>query len=599
MNHQKLFTTLFLLCAFAASLFAQQGDLEISSGFEPNVIRVNQYANYQFSVSNSRGSVKLEEAQKPEVPGLPMQYLGPNTQTIMNSTNGHVRHMYINAYAFRAAPEKPGEYTVPAFKIRVNGQDLEVPAAKLTVLDAQEPDANGNGPAVVTEIEWPREKFYVGEAIKAKVKLIVDPEQVQRMRVLRDVPFIVKEGDAFTISNFSQSDSKRIVRDNQVLEEHSWEVVITPLKTGQQSITLQSDWAVTTKSDRNQRRGRSLMDSFFINPYDTQQVTLYSEHDTIDVQPLPNEGQPTYYTGGIGMFTVDKPRLSESTGKAGEPLTMILTVRGQGNFERLQAPTLAESDAWRDYAPEEEFFAADQIGYTGAKTFEYTLIPRDSGELTTPEIAFNFFDPETAKYVELPIPGQAITIAENPNAQRPKRNPVAARRGPELLPIATTAGAFVSAISPIVKNPVFIAGQIVPALAIGLLFLSRRQKLRLEQDAEYARNVRANQATKAELATASNAAQQQDATAFYAAAQRAVQAAAGRHVEQAPESLTIADLESVATKLKADETTLKNIRAFMEAGDAIRFGGLANADIDFSAELARLETTVNNLGGKQ
>lgn len=234
------------------------------------------------------------------------------------------------------------------------------------------------------------------------------------------------------------------------------------------------------------------------------------------------------------------------------------------------------------------------------KTFEYTLIPREAGEFETPEIAFNFFNPDTAKYVELPIPGEKVTVTPNPNAKRPvstKRNPVAARRGPELLPILTTPGTWVSSIRPIVTNPVFLGMQVVPAIALGFVVLRRRKQLRLENDAAYARRLRAQKNVQAELARAREAVQAKDAPAFYAAAQRGVQEAAGRHVEQIPESLTADDVAEIARQQQLSDEQRQSARVFFEAGDAIRFGGLGGDRIDFSAELARLEQTLSALEG--
>lgn len=548
---------------------------------------------YQFTVESPGGEPEVEQPQIPEVDGLEFEFLrvSPRNNTVI--INGRmIKNDVALTYVYRVIGKKKGVYTVPSFPVTANGETLTVPPVRIEVGDAPET-------VVWTELELPRENIYVGEAVPATVRMLLDPKVVN-IRPLRDQLFVVKEGDAFTIGNFGNQKERMIERGDRQLRELTWQVVITPLKTGEQPMVLQSDWVVTTQGERQQRRLRpGMFGSLFNDGYDTQQVALYTQDEEFNILPLPRENQPIDFTGGIGAFSVDQPRLSSTNTMAGEPMTMTLTVRGQGNFSRLQAPALEDVDAWRSYPPEEQFRPTDQLGYRGEKTFEYTLIPRESGELTTPEIHFNFFDPEKAKYIEMPIPGQSIQVQVNPNAQRPKaRNPVTARRGPELLPIATTPGSWVSSITPIVSNPIFIGAQVLPAFIIGLVFVRRRHELRLKNDPAYARRLRTEKLAHSELNAARQAAGRRDAIAFYAAAQRAVQAAAARGIEQAPESLTIADIESVARQRNLSEDCLQTAREFFEAGDAIRFGGLATTSVSFDQELEHLENTVNAFQGK-
>ncbi|GHC05177.1 BatD family protein [Cerasicoccus arenae] len=598
--NNRFFNPIFIFIVFSLCHLAHAQDYSATSDFQPNIIREGERSRYQFTISSSSGNFQLDSVEMPQIDGLDFQYAGNSSSQEMSVTNQGFSRTLRQIYGFQVTGQKEGEYTMPLFHVIIDGKKIEVPSATLKVIKPTDNPTTGNEKSMWTELELPRESLYVGEAVLAKLKLIYDPNQIIDVGQARNPPFSVKEGDAFAIGQFGNQQSQDIEHEGRILREVSWQVMLTPLKTGPQPMVIQMDLVVAMKGNQQQRRSRhSLMDQLMGNRYERQQVTLYTEDRNIEVQPLPEENRPTYFTGGIGLFTVDKPKLSQRSAKAGEPLTMTLVVRGQGNFDRLQAPSLEQSDNWRDYPPEEQYFPADALGYVGYKTFEYTLIPREAGELKTPEINFNFFDPETAKYVELPIPGQLIPVAENPNAQSPKRNPVTARRGPELLSIASTPGQWVSAIRPVITDPIFLGGQAIPAILLGLMIFHRRRELRLQNDAAYARNIRADKHTRIELAAARQAASAADAQAFFAAAQRTVQAAAGRTVEQAPESLTVIDIEAIARRQGLSDEDVQNAREFIESGDAIRFGGLSQSKIDFSSELSRLEKTVNALGGSK
>ncbi|MGE9296142.1 MAG: BatD family protein [Puniceicoccales bacterium] len=575
------------------------------STFDPPLVREGDSIQYQFTLSSSEIDPRLESLSIPSVEGLEVQYVGTRSGREMNVGSGGFQQTIRQTYQFMVRAKGAGEYTMPAFNVSVAGQQVTIPAAKVKVLEHNAQGADGRDQAALfAELELPRENHYVGEAVLAKLKLFVDDQRVRSVRGGTNRPISIKEGDAFRVGDFDETPAKMVEKDGRVLLEYSWDVMITPLKTGPQPLVIQLDLVVGMASSSSAREPMSRIEQLFggsfPSSFNQQRVSLYTEHEDLEILPLPTENKPAGFTGGIGMFTVDQPRLSTTTPMAGEPVTMTLVVRGQGNFDRMQPPVLATSDSWRDYEPETAFRAADATGYTGVKTFEYTIIPRDAGDLETPEIAFNFFNPDTAKYVELPIPGEAVTVRPNPNAKRPApkvRNPVEARRGPELLPIASSEGPWVRSIRPIVTNPIFLGAQVLPALALGLFVVRRRKELRLENDAVYARRVRSAQMMKQELQHARQAAARQDAAAFYAAAQRGVQAAAGRHVAAAPESLTAAEVDSIAARQGLDEVQRCTLREFFEAGDAIRFSGMSGAGIDFASESKRLEQSLNILGG--
>jgi len=589
----------FLL--LSASAWAQ--GITASSSFNPEVARVGQQVRYQITLKSADSNPSLESLNLPEVDGIRIQYVGPSTRRDRNLTPNGFRQTIEQSYNFAVWATEPGEVTIPSFEVAVGGSKVSIPAATLKAVEAGGSGPGGKQPSIFAELELPRESHYVGEAVVAKLKLYFDNDRVRDVSAGSRRPISVKEGDAFRVGDFGNQQSRAVEKDGRILQEISWEVMITPLKTGPQPLVIQLDLVVAVADEPSSgptSRFERLLGRSFPSFFDRQQISLYTEDEDLTILPLPTEGKPLDFTGGIGMFTVDQPVLSTSQPMAGEPVTLTLVVRGQGNFGRLEPPPILPSDEWRDYEPESSFKAADDMGYTGVKTFEYTIIPRDPGDYETPGIAFNFFNPDTAKYVELAIPGEEVTVAPNPNAKRPA--PVvakggASRRGPQLLPIANAPGEWVGAIRPVVTSPLFWGAQLVPALAFGFIIVRRRQQLRLANDAVYARKVRSAKMVAEELEKAQGAAAGRDVARFYEAAQRAVQAAAGRHIDAAPESLTAADVAGIAEKQGLDEAHRRTFVEFFEAGDAIRFGGLNAAEVDFESERRRLEETVNTLSG--
>jgi hypothetical protein len=76
---------------------------------------------------------------------------------------------------------------------------------------------------------------------------------------------------------------------------------------------------------------------------------------------------------------------------------MTLKVSGSGNFDRIEAPELADPTGWRSYPPNATFKAADDMGTHGTKTFEVAVIP-EGKKAQMPVFDFSYFDPTTERY---------------------------------------------------------------------------------------------------------------------------------------------------------------------------------------------------------
>ena len=106
----------------------------------------------------------------------------------------------------------------------------------------------------------------------------------------------------------------------------------------------------------------------------TQQVAIKSDATELDVKPLPAADQPKSFAGAVGEYTLNTS-VKPTTVSAGDPITLTAKIEGRGNFDRVTAPQLADPRGWRAYPPSAKFTADDDIGVSGAKTFEMALIP--------------------------------------------------------------------------------------------------------------------------------------------------------------------------------------------------------------------------------
>lgn len=601
----RTLTALFLGLLFAGTLAAQE--VRVTSSFEPSIMRAGETGVYRFTVSKEiKGgsfvvvhNFKIDIQSLTPPAGLQMSYLGQsqrvltqNSQTIANES-----------HQFRVMAMKEGEYTIPEYSILVDGKAYPVPAATLKVLASSSPTAQTPGEQPLSmELVMASDRIYVGESIPIEVHLYIRRD-VQSPRMGTEFP--VKVGDAFAVSDFSEPTERQIERGGTIYHELTWRAVVTPYKAGDYPLVFQTDiYAYIPESDR-QRGGDPMFNQMFsrfgLRAGNLQQYSLYTNQDDLTVLDLPEEGRPENFSGAIGLFRVSgKPTIDPTQAQVGEPMTLSFSLEGAGNFDRFEAPALADDNGWRVYTPEEDFAPTDRYRYQGRMDYKYVLIPRDESVSQTPAVSFSFFNPDTEKYEELALPSVPVRITPPPPGQRPNIPPTVARQGgastpalarqPELLPIKTTVVAWGQSMRPLLLSPWFLGAQGVPLAVLVGLALTRRRHNRLLNDPRYAREVRARKALKPRLAAARRAAAAGDHAVFYSEAQRVIQGAVGRLVDQTSEALSADEIDRLLASRGVDTATSEQTQAFLHAGDALKFGGLQRAELDLRAEMTRLET---------
>jgi hypothetical protein len=85
--------------------------------------------------------------------------------------------------------------------------------------------------------------------------------------------------------------------------------------------------------------------------------------------------------------------------KAGEALTLSVSVSGRGHLNTVTAPDLPESRDFRYYDTASSYSLTkhqDVVG--GKKVFTTVMIPRAEGRQVIPPVKFSFFDPGTKSY---------------------------------------------------------------------------------------------------------------------------------------------------------------------------------------------------------
>jgi len=132
----------------------------------------------------------------------------------------------------------------------------------------------------------------------------------------------------------------------------------------------------------------------------------------LEVQEVPQQGRPASYAGAVGQgFELDV-RADRSVVTAGEPITLTLTLRGDGNLEGaslppLDAPGLLPAADFR--VPDGQL--AGQIGESG-KEFVATVRTRHEAVREIPALEFSWFDPRTHRFEKTHSQPIALSVGE-------------------------------------------------------------------------------------------------------------------------------------------------------------------------------------------
>jgi len=362
-----------------------------------------------------------------------------------------------------------------------------------------------------------------------------------------------------------------------------------PYQTGELTIgPAKISGSVIVEPRQRRRNSRNVfdMDDFFGNPFggffSSKPFQLVSNQVKILVKPLPAEGAPAGEVSvGEYRLRVDaKPREIH----AGDPITLTMTVSGEGDLDAVAAPVLSNTEGFKTYEPTgstDITAGADLI--RGDKRFEQAIVPLNDNIKQIPEVLFYAFDPKTAKYATLksgPIPIKVLPQREGGAAKIVSGPSGAEKKGVQLLErnivfIKSSPGILIKRGEGRGSAILFRALQAIPALLIVLAFVHARHRTRLARDMRYARLHRTGKMTRGRLKSAEEALRRGDVEGLYCSLARALNMYIADRLDIPAGGLTT---DMIVQKLAAqglDAELLRRIEDFARACELARFASVS------------------------
>ncbi|MCY2990441.1 MAG: BatD family protein [Planctomycetota bacterium] len=321
---------------------------------------------------------------------------------------------------------------------------------------------------------------------------------------------------------------------------------------------------------------------------------------TVTVQDAPQEGRPASYAGVIGEFEF-QGQLSPTTVKVGDPMTLTLTLRGQGTLEAVKPPDLAQVP---DLAKQFKIYEVTDATAGAERRFTYSLRPLTAAAKTFPAVPLAaYFDVKQETFVTLQteaIPVE-ITQAEQLDSQQIALARTTQSAGQEIE--AQEGGIFANDVAlgslrdeSVQPGRWFVAlGSLTGAYGVILLITRRSQRLSGDPLLRRRRTAVARAQQRLQAAKGSSGSRQ-EADALQAAIVGLVADAAG--LTEA--GLTSAEVCLRLLQMQLEPALVERVSAWFEACDAARYGASQQAlhGLEDTAS-ALLEALVKSLRQKR
>jgi cytochrome c-type biogenesis protein CcmH/NrfG len=157
-----------------------------------------------------------------------------------------------------------------------------------------------------------------------------------------------------------------------------------------------------------------------------ERYAVHSEPVFLEVKQLPAQGRPIAFSGGVAHGLTVERNLTPRSGRAGEPFTVDIVVRGEGNVPLWPPPPLEWPGHLRAYS--EKVSDAIEIKggrLGGAKTFRYLVIPDSARTAGLPPLVYSYFDPISKSFTSATAPSISYLVAPAREAAVSRATPAA------------------------------------------------------------------------------------------------------------------------------------------------------------------------------
>ena len=535
-------------------------------------------------------TLKFEDGQPQGPLNLPVDGLRitSSPEQSISSVFSAGKQSTVYSYAVSLEATRVGDFVIPPFHIKMNGQDFSSQPLKLKVT-ASDPSATPPlGYAEKMAFLWialPKTNLYINEPVVAELRIYLRSD-VHRYGDLQLAP----DGNGLTFSKIAQGQQYQRRVGDASFTVVPLSMAITPVKTGTVSLNPINGSILLN--------GRDPMDigGFFGPPARPQQEPLTTERIDLQVSPLPEQQVPPGFNGAVGSYTMTV-NAGPTNLVAGDPITLRIQITGHGALYTLSLPDQTGWDNFKTYPPTSKLTASDPLGIEGSKTFEEIVTPQNSDIRTLPPIKFSFFDPEQKQYRTLTQPALPLLV----RAATPGTMPaVAAARAEPPPPVADVVtikqhlGTVAQVSALLIQQPWFLALQSVPALALLSCVILRKRKDALANNPRLRRQRQVAQLVREGLEQLRTQASQNQSADFFATLFRLLQEQLGERLDLPASAITEAVIDERLRPGGVSQETVASLHELFQSCNLARYAPVESGE-ELAQMIPKLEAAINEL----
>lgn len=444
MRRFKRFLTLLLLVIPVSLMGAS---VKISTDAAGGKVEVGETFHIIIESTNNPGG-NLEVTQMP--PGVKKVYQSQQSESRVTTVNGRTEMTNTTKLILTCKGEIPGSYKFGP--VSLNGIKSNVVAYQVVpangnsggnsssgnqgrssgAFDPNTYDPNaaplfvGKGnEEMYLRAQVNKTTAYEQEAIEYVVKLYTTYDIIKFMGAAaapKFEGFVIEESD-----DVSKSLTRESINGKTYATAVIARYIIFPQKSGKLKI-LGNTYTVSTDAKQ-----------YYHDPYFQGMTVRYpiqlnvTPNDVeINVKPLPTP-IPANFTGGVGQFrlSTSMPNKNLTTNSPGQ---IIYSFEGSGNIKYLTMPDLATyfPSSLEVFSPENSVDAkVGSSNVSGISKFDFSILPRETGNFTIPSIEFTYFDPADGQYKTLRSEAYNISVSMGESSSKSQK---ALAFDPDLLP---------------------------------------------------------------------------------------------------------------------------------------------------------------------
>ncbi|MCB9233112.1 MAG: protein BatD [Bacteroidia bacterium] len=386
-----------------------------------------------------KGSQRASTPRFPAVDGFQAAGVSTRSQFI----NGAMSVAFSQTYY----PKKEGTSTIPSFSYNFNGKAFQSPEFTIKVTKGtgrpkqqaqqrnpfddffkdsffgdpfgrrqqnQEPkqlNFESVNADYFLAVNTNKEECFLGEQILGEVVLYINQRDQGKIQVgpmeIGEMQQRIKN-NAFweEIIEFQEIPMNRVtIKGKNYIAYTLYRTVLFPIQSGE--IKFENVWldakklAVATNA--------SPFDQFFMNTTKYDPIKIYAGPKKITVKNLPPTDLPNAHS--VGKYKL-KASLTESSVNTGEPLTLKVNIKGNGNTNLIPEPEVNFPKNFDVYEPTSNISThkSENVLY-GEKDIEYTFVPTEPGDYNLGPLKFYYFDPNKNDYDSLEVPNLPLRVS--------------------------------------------------------------------------------------------------------------------------------------------------------------------------------------------